>query len=211
MHKRGAALRPWHTRTSGTCPKCGGTGTRERLQVAALRTLSWDIGPTGGCGGAAHPPPEQAAGRASIPQPANPGHPASCPGQRCTEEDSALPRWTTPDTSAASGQITRICAHHQPGAPHSSDRAEHFGGCMRPAQLQTWITQREPRYTGTAHSSSSLRPSQGEAADWGANDRVRHHGQVMPQNTSDGGIIDLRDPDDDDTGTGRPTPESDGP
>jgi hypothetical protein len=27
-------LRPWHTRTSGTCPKCGGTGTRERLEVA---------------------------------------------------------------------------------------------------------------------------------------------------------------------------------
>jgi len=50
-------LRPWHTRTSGTCPKCGGTGTRERQEVAALRTLGWDIGPTGGCGGAAHPPP----------------------------------------------------------------------------------------------------------------------------------------------------------
>jgi hypothetical protein len=76
------------------------------------------------------------------------------------------------------------------------------GGCMRPAQLQTWITQREPRYTGTAHSSSTLRPSQGEAPDWGANHRVRRHGQVMPQNTSDGGIIALRDPDDDDTGTG---------
>ena len=35
-----------HTRKR-TCPKCGGTGTRERPGVAALRTLGWDIGPTG--------------------------------------------------------------------------------------------------------------------------------------------------------------------
>jgi hypothetical protein len=40
-------LRPWHTHTSGTCPKCDGTGTRERPGVAVLRTLGWDIGATG--------------------------------------------------------------------------------------------------------------------------------------------------------------------
>jgi hypothetical protein len=40
-------LRPLHTRTTGTCPKCGETGTRERPGIAALRTLGWNIGPTG--------------------------------------------------------------------------------------------------------------------------------------------------------------------
>ena len=45
----GAAPRlgPWHKRTTGSCPKCGGTGMRERPGVAALRKLGWDIGPTG--------------------------------------------------------------------------------------------------------------------------------------------------------------------
>ena len=36
-----------HTRSSGTCPQCGGTGTRERPRIAALRALGWDTGPTG--------------------------------------------------------------------------------------------------------------------------------------------------------------------
>ena len=40
-------LGPLNTRTSDTCSKCGGTGTRERPGVAALRVLGWDIGPTG--------------------------------------------------------------------------------------------------------------------------------------------------------------------
>jgi hypothetical protein len=45
----GAAPRLWPVRpdSSGTCPKCGGTGTRQRRGIAALRTLGWDIGPTG--------------------------------------------------------------------------------------------------------------------------------------------------------------------
>jgi len=63
-------LRPWHTRTSGTCPQMrrnrdawapGGYGpAHARLGHRAHRR----------CGGAAHPPPEQAAGRPRIPQPA---------------------------------------------------------------------------------------------------------------------------------------------
>jgi hypothetical protein len=40
-------LGPSRTRSSHTCAKCGGTGTRERPGIAALRTLGWDIGPTG--------------------------------------------------------------------------------------------------------------------------------------------------------------------
>jgi len=35
------------TGSSGLCRRCGGTGWRERPGVGALRTLGWDIGPTG--------------------------------------------------------------------------------------------------------------------------------------------------------------------
>ena len=48
MHKRGAAPPAVaHTYKRHLPPKCGGTETRERLEVTALRTLGWDIGPTG--------------------------------------------------------------------------------------------------------------------------------------------------------------------
>ena len=40
-------LGPLRIPSSHPCHKCGGTGTRQRLGVAALRTLGWEIAPTG--------------------------------------------------------------------------------------------------------------------------------------------------------------------
>jgi hypothetical protein len=70
----GAAPRRGLLRTgfSHTCAKCGGAGMRERPGVAALRTLGWDIGPTGRLRRRAHRGKRPRAQPAS-PQPANPG------------------------------------------------------------------------------------------------------------------------------------------
>jgi hypothetical protein len=123
-------LRPWHTRTSGTCSKCGGTGTRERLEVAALRTLGWDIGPTGGCGGAAHPPPEQAAGRASIPQPAKPRRPrelswSALHGGGLSPPSVDKPR--IPAQPAGRSPVSVLTT----GRGHRTQVAAHIGGDVR--------------------------------------------------------------------------------
>ena len=70
------------TGSSGLCRKCGGTGWRERPGVRALRTLGWDIGPTGMLRRRGEPAAGTDRGPRLGPQSANPGGgPGSFPGR----------------------------------------------------------------------------------------------------------------------------------
>ena len=135
-------LRPWHTRTSGTCPQNA---------VEPRRVSGWRLRPCARSAGTSGPPalrrrsaPNAGTSRGADPhpRPANPRRPASCPGQRCTEEDSALlggqPRIPAqPARRLPASVLTTGRGHHtQVAAPN--------GGYSRTGRGPVPVAERDP-------------------------------------------------------------------